>query len=80
MKNSIVDLLEAYPIPEQKEVPPYQIYCDMDGVLTNFEERFDHFSGMHPQEYEKKIWTRTILALNRSEDRSKILGRYGLDA
>ena len=55
MKNSIVDLLEAYPIPEQKEVPPYQIYCDMDGVLTNFEERFDHFSGMHPQEYEKKF-------------------------
>lgn len=54
MKNSIVDLLEAYPIPEQKEVPPYQIYCDMDGVLTNFEKRFDHFSGMHPQEYEKK--------------------------
>ena len=54
MKNSIVDLLEAYPIPEQKEVPPYKIYCDMDGVLTNFEARFEHFSGMHPQDYEKK--------------------------
>ena len=54
MKNSIVDLLEAYPLPEQKEVPPYKIYCDMDGVLTNFESRFEHFSGMHPQDYEKK--------------------------
>jgi len=55
MKNSIVDLLEAYPLPERKEVPPYKIYCDMDGVLTNFEARFDHFTGMHPQEYEKKF-------------------------
>ena len=36
MKKSIVDLLEAYPLPEQKEKPPYQIYCDMDGVLTDF--------------------------------------------
>jgi hypothetical protein len=56
-KNSIVDLLEAYPLPEKKEVPPYKIYCDMDGVLTNFEARFDHFTGMHPQEYEKKYGT-----------------------
>ncbi len=38
--KSIVDLLEAYPLPEQKEVPPYKIYCDMDGVLTDFEKRF----------------------------------------
>ena len=54
MKNSIVDLLEAYPIPEQKEKPPYQIYCDMDGVLTDFESRFEHFTGKHPQAYEKE--------------------------
>jgi len=52
--GKLVDLLEAYPLPEVKEVPKYKIYCDMDGVLTNFEKRFDHFSGMHPQEYEKK--------------------------
>lgn len=57
MKNSIVDLLEAYPLPEKKEVPPYKIYCDMDGVLTDFEARFDHFTGMNPQEYEKKFGT-----------------------
>ena len=54
MNTSIVDLLEAYPIPEIKEKPPYKLYCDMDGVLTNFEARFEHYSGMHPQEYEKK--------------------------
>jgi len=52
--KKLVDLLEAYPLPEVKEVPKYKIYCDMDGVLTNFESRFEHFSGMHPQEYEKK--------------------------
>jgi hypothetical protein len=32
METSIVELLEAY--------PTYQIYCDMDGVLTDFERRF----------------------------------------
>tara|TARA_R100001509_G_scaffold41628_1_gene22320 strand:- start:2406 stop:2999 length:594 start_codon:yes stop_codon:yes gene_type:complete len=40
MNTSIVDLLEAYPLPEEKETPSYQIYCDMDGVLTDFESRF----------------------------------------
>ena len=54
MNKSIVELLEAYPVVEQKEKPPYQIYCDMDGVLTNFESRFDHFTGMNPQQYEKQ--------------------------
>ncbi len=57
MSNSIVDLLEAYPLPEQKEVPPYKIYCDMDGVLTDFESRFEHYSGMSPKEYENKFGT-----------------------
>lgn len=52
--KSLVDLLEAYPLKEKKEVPPYKIYCDMDGVLTDFESRFDHFTGMNPQEYERK--------------------------
>jgi hypothetical protein len=32
MGTSIIELLEAY--------PSYEIYCDMDGVLTNFEKRF----------------------------------------
>ena len=49
-----MDLLEAYPLKDKKEVPPYKIYCDMDGVLTDFESRFDHFTGMNPQEYERK--------------------------
>ena len=56
-KYKLQDLMEAYPLPEVKQKPPYKIYCDMDGVLTNFEARFEHFSGMHPQEYEGKYGT-----------------------
>jgi len=56
--KSIKDLLgEGYPLKEEKELPPYKIYCDMDGVLTDFEERFEHFSGMKPKEYENKFGT-----------------------
>ena len=40
MSKSIVDLLEAYPLPEQEIKPSYKIYCDMDGVLTDFEKIF----------------------------------------
>ena len=25
----------------------------MDGVLTDFESRFEHYSGMSPKEYEE---------------------------
>ena len=40
MSKSIIDLLEAYPLPERKETPNYKIFCDMDGVLTDFETQF----------------------------------------
>ena len=50
MNTSIVDLLEAYPLP--KENPKYQIYCDMDGVLTDFETRFiDKLNEIGPDYY-----------------------------
>ncbi len=29
----------------------YNIYCDMDGVLTDFDSRFEHYTGMLPKEY-----------------------------
>ena len=38
--GQLVDLLEAYPLKEEEKQPDYQIYCDMDGVLTDFEKRF----------------------------------------
>mgnify|MGYP001198818074 FL=1 len=53
--GKLIDLLEAYPLPEVKEKPPYKIYCDMDGVLTDFESRFEHYTGKHPQVYEKEF-------------------------
>lgn len=56
--ESLNELLgEGYPLKEKIEVPPYKIYCDMDGVLTDFEERFEHYSGMKPKEYENKFGT-----------------------
>ena len=55
--KSLIDLLEAYPVKEEREVPPYKIYCDMDGVLTDFEKRFEHFTGVKPKEYENKYGT-----------------------
>lgn len=48
MGTSIVELLEAY--------PTYQIYCDMDGVLTDFEKRFvDMLRQEGPKYYSKEI-------------------------
>lgn len=52
--NNLKELLEeGYPLKEEKPKLPYKIYCDMDGVLTDFEKRFEHYTGMHPQAYEK---------------------------
>jgi len=61
--KSIVDLLSDKVI--LKEDPTQnldlKIYCDLDGVLTDFDERFEHFSGATPSEYkdrfgEAKFW------------------------
>ena len=29
-----------------------RIFCDMDGVLTDFDGRFEYFTGLTPKEYE----------------------------
>jgi hypothetical protein len=46
---------------KELEKKKYKIYCDMDGVLTDFDSRFEYFGGMPPKEYEskygiKKFW------------------------
>ena len=33
----------------------YTIYCDMDGVLCDFEGRFEHFTGLSPDQYRAEI-------------------------
>ena len=35
------------------EVENYKIFCDMDGVLVDFNRRFEQFAGMSPDEYRK---------------------------
>lgn len=48
MGKSLIELLEAY--------PPYQIYCDMDGVLTDFEKRFvEMLRKEGPKYYSKEV-------------------------
>lgn len=55
MAKTLLELLGGPdPLREIKEKPPYQIYCDMDGVLCDFRGRFEHFSGMYPREYEDR--------------------------
>jgi hypothetical protein len=46
MGTSIVELLEAY--------PQYEIYCDMDGVLTDFEGRFMEMLKQEGHKYYSK--------------------------
>ena len=38
--------------------PNYTIYCDMDGVICDFNSRFDYFTGSSPKEYENKFGTK----------------------
>lgn len=33
----------------------YTIYCDMDGVLCDFEARFEHFTGLLPDQYRVEM-------------------------
>ena len=56
MAKTLLELLGGPdPLREIKEKPKYRIYCDMDGVLCDFAGRFEHYSGMHPREYENKF-------------------------
>ncbi|MDA7492361.1 hypothetical protein N8445_00180 [bacterium] len=71
MNTSIVDLLEAYPLPEEKTTPDYQIYCDMDGVLTDFETRFHQkLNEIGPKYYPLKDIKKVI----KPKDFERIFG------
>lgn len=45
------------------QVLQYKIYCDMDGVLCDFDKRFEQFGGTSPQEYESKYGTKKFWEL-----------------
>ena len=40
---------------EEKSKLNYKIYCDMDGVIADFEARFEHFAGLSPDAYRAEI-------------------------
>jgi hypothetical protein len=42
-------------ILKEIEFSQYQIYCDMDSVLTDFPSRYEHFTGMLPDEMEAEL-------------------------
>ena len=50
MKTSIVELM----LTEADFVPKYQIYCDMDGVLTDFDHRFITLLKKYGKDYYSK--------------------------
>lgn len=45
------------------QISQYKIFCDMDGVLCDFDNRFEQFSGMPPREYESKYDTKKFWEL-----------------
>jgi hypothetical protein len=47
---------EMYKITEEQP-QNYTIYCDMDGVIADFDKRFTDLSGMSPNQYEEKYGT-----------------------
>ena len=55
MSKSLIDLLEAHPPTPEEKTSKYKIYCDMDGVLTDFEKRFfEKVNEIGPQHYPLK--------------------------
>jgi hypothetical protein len=44
----LIDLLNEI------KTPQYHIYCDMDGVLADFEKGFKNLSGEYPDEFKQK--------------------------
>lgn len=38
----------------KKDPTKYQIYCDMDGVLCDFDKQFEKYFNMSPEEYKEK--------------------------
>jgi len=65
--GNLVDLL----LEESDFMPKYQIYCDMDGVLTDFEKRFVTLLQQEGPKYYSKA---TIAQVTRPKHFDKIEG------
>jgi hypothetical protein len=42
-------------VEEKQNKLKYDIYCDMDGVVADFDARFEHFTGLSPDQYKVEI-------------------------
>ena len=42
----------------EEQETSYKVYLDMDGVIANFDKRFEDISGMSPKEFEAKYGTK----------------------
>ena len=64
MKYKLTDIYRQLKEEEQAaQVSQYKIYCDMDGVLCDFDRRFEQFGGMSPKEFESKYGTKKFWEL-----------------
>jgi hypothetical protein len=64
MKYKLTDIYKQLKEEEQStQVSQYKIFCDMDGVLCDFDRRFEQFGGMSPKEYETKNGTKKFWEL-----------------
>lgn len=57
----MANLFELYKLIKENDVSAYTIYLDMDGVIADFDKRFQDISGLTPDEYKdkhgkKKFW------------------------
>ena len=60
----MIRLKEIYDkIIEQIEPSKYTLYCDMDGVLCDFEKRFKDLTGLLPSEYRDKFGSLPVKSL-----------------
>jgi hypothetical protein len=55
MRNSLLDLLEVTKEDLNPDLQKYRLYCDMDGVLSNFRTQYDHLFGMTPDEAKEVL-------------------------
>jgi len=58
-KLKLTDVYKQLREEEQAEEPRYKIYCDMDGVLCDFDKRFTSLNPEHlsPSQYSTKYGT-----------------------
>ena len=53
----------------EEQVSDYKVYLDMDGVLADFDQRFEDISGMKPKEFEDKYGTKAFWNLIDEENK-----------